>query len=309
MPEKVFLNDKLLDVEQAHLSPTDSGFLYGAGLFETMRSHNGVVFRLQDHLDRLCRSATALSINHSFDKEYLIEAVYSVLRANELTEARLRLTLTNGPIAETIEASEPTLLVTATRLQHYPPEFYRSGVIVALCPYRQNPTEPIAGHKTTNYYPRLLALTLARQKRAAEALWFTTDNRLAEGCVSNVFLVKDSILFTPPIGTPVLPGIARKTICEIAERLSIEMIEKDLHISDVLEADEIFLTNVVMEVMPVVGVERHNVGDAQVGPLTAKLREAFLKTIEEECEREASTPPADESQTPAAPPETEERQA
>jgi branched-chain amino acid aminotransferase len=216
MSEKVFLNDKLLDVEQAHISATDSGLLYGAGLFETMRSHNGAVFRLQDHLDRLCRSATALSINHGFDKEYLTEAVQSVLRANELAEARLRLTLTNGPIAETIDEHDPTLLITATRLQHYPPEYYRSGVMVALCPYRQNPTDPIASHKTTNYYPRLLALTLARQKRAAEALWFTTDNRLAEGCVSNVFLVKDSVLFTPPIGTPVLPGIARRTICEIA---------------------------------------------------------------------------------------------
>ncbi len=301
MPEKVFLNDKLVDVEQAHVSATDSGLLYGAGLFETMRSHNGVVFRLQDHLDRLCRSATALSINHSFEKEYLGEAVNSVLRANELTEARLRLTLTNGPIAETVEDSRPTLLVTATRLQHYPSEFYRSGVIVALCPYRQNPTDPIASHKTTNYYPRLMALTLARQKHATEALWFTTDNRLAEACVSNVFLVKDSVLFTPPVGTPVLPGIARKAVCEIAQQQSIELIEKDLHISDVLEADEIFLTNVIMEVLPVVGVERHNVGDAQVGPLTSRLREQFLRAIEAECQAVAS-------QTPATPSEAEERQ-
>ncbi|MBN1360158.1 MAG: aminotransferase class IV family protein [Sedimentisphaerales bacterium] len=302
MPEKVFLNDKLVDVEQARVAATDSGLLYGAGLFETMRSHNGVVFRLQDHLDRLCRSATALSINHSFEKEFLTEAVNRVLRANELAEARLRLTLTNGPIGETADEHEPTLLVTATRLQHYPPEFYRSGVTVALCPYRQNPTDPIASHKTTNYYPRLLALTLARQKRAAEALWFTTDNRLAEGCVSNVFLVKHSVLQTPPVGTPVLPGIARKTICEIAARQSIDLVEKDLHISDVLEADEIFLTNVIMEVLPVVAVERHNVGDAQVGPLTSRLREEFLRAIETECGGEPG-------ETPSTPKDTEERQA
>lgn len=300
MPEKLFLNDKLVDIEQAHLPVTDSGFLYGAGLFETMRSRNGVVFRLEDHLDRLCRSAAALTINHTFEKEFLAESVNSVLKANELTEARLRLTLTNGPIAETIEESEPTLLITATRLQHYPPEFYSSGVTVALCPYRQNPTDPLAGHKTTNYYLRLLALTLARQKRAAEALWFTTDSRLAEACVSNVFLVKDSVLFTPPLETPVLPGIARKTICEIAERQSIELVEKDLHISDVLEADEIFLTNVIMEVLPVVGVERHNVGDAQVGPLTTKLREEFLRRIETECQNGAGS-------TAEEPPEPEER--
>lgn len=286
MPEKVFLNDRLVDIEQAHVSVRDSGFLYGAGLFETMRSHNGVVFRLEDHLDRLLSSAAVLSINHAFDREFLTKAICEVLSANDLADARLRLTLTNGPIAETIEQAEPTLLVTATSLQRYPSEYYQTGIMVLLCPYRQNTTEPICGHKTTNYYPRLLALTLARQKGASEALWFTTDNRLAEGCISNVFLVKDSILSTPSLDTPVLAGVTRKTVCRIAGDESIELVEKDLHISDVLEADEIFLTNVVMEVLPVIRVERHAVGEGQVGPITMKLRERFLQTIEDECRRQ-----------------------
>ncbi len=287
MTEKVFLNHKLVDIEHAHVSVRDSGFLYGAGLFETMRSHNGTVFRLEDHLDRLLSSAEALSVNHAFDREFLRKAVYEVLGANELADARLRLTLTNGPITETIEQAEPTMLVTATHLQRYPSEYYRTGIIVVLCPYRQNTTEPICGHKTTNYYPRLLALTLARQKGAAEALWFTTDNRLAEGCISNVFLVKDSVLHTPSLETPVLAGIARKAVCEIADGESIEVAEKDLFISDVLEADEIFVTNVVMEVLPVVNVEKHTVGQGKVGPVTTKLHTRFLQTIEEECRRRA----------------------
>ncbi len=283
MPEKVFLNDKLIDVERAQVSVRDSGLLYGAGLFETMRSHNGIVFRLEDHLDRLLSSATALSIHHAYDRPFLRRAVDQVLGANGLADARLRLTLTNGPIAETVEQASPTLLITATNLQCYPSEYYQTGVLVVLCPYRQNTTEPICGHKTTNYYPRLLALTLARQKGAAESLWFTTDNRLAEGCISNVFLLKASVLYTPPLRTPVLAGIARKAICRIAKDESIELVEKDLHIADVLEADEIFLTNVVMEVLPVIGVERHTVGDGKVGPVTMRLREKYLQTIEEEC--------------------------
>lgn len=285
MAEKVFLNDRLVEVEQAHVSVRDSGLLYGAGLFETMRSHNGVVFRLEDHLDRLLTSAEALSIHHALDRKTLTEATYEVLAANQSGDARLRLTLTNGPIAETIEQAFPTLLITATRLQRYPSKYYQAGVMVVLCPYRQNTTEPICGHKTTNYYPRLLALTLARQKGATEALWFTTDNRLAEGCISNVFLVKDGVLYTPSLATPVLAGIARKAVGGIAGNESIELIEKDLHISDVLEADEIFLTNVVMEVMPVVAVERHAIGDGKVGPITVQLRERFLQTIEDECRR------------------------
>lgn len=283
MPEKVFLNDKLIDVERAQVSVRDSGLLYGAGLFETMRSHNGIVFRLEDHLDRLFRSATALSIRHTYDRPFLRRAIDQVLEANGLLNARLRLTLTNGPIAETVEQASPTLLITATNLQPYPSEYYQTGILVVLCPYRQNTTEPICGHKTTNYYPRLLALTLARQKRAAEALWFTTDNRLAEGCISNVFLLKDSVLYTPSLQTPVLAGIARKAVCGIAKDESINLVEKDLYIADVLEADEIFLTNVVMEVLPVIGVERHTVGDGRVGPITRRLREKYLQTIEEEC--------------------------
>ena len=251
-----------------------------------MRSHNRVVFRLEDHLDRLLASATALSIRHAFDRESLTKAIYEVLAANELIDARLRLTLTSGPVAETNERTEPTLLITATNLQGYPSEYYQTGVMVVLCPYRQNTTEPICGHKTTNYYPRLLALTLARQKGAAEALWFTTDNRLAEGCISNVFLVKDGALYTPSLATPVLAGIARKAVCQIAGDESIELIEKDLRISDMLEADEILLTNVVMEVLPVVAVERHTIGDGKVGPITMRLRERFLQTIEDECRRE-----------------------
>lgn len=285
MPDKVFLNDKLVDVKEASVPATDSGFLYGAGLFETMRSHNGVVFRLEDHLDRLFHSAAQLSINHDYDKEYLSKAVCELLGANDLTEARLRLTLTNGPIAKSVEGTQPTLLISATPLQLYPAEYYKTGVMVVLCPYRQNTTDPVCGHKTTNYYPRLLALTLARQKQAAEALWFTNDNRLAEGCVSNVFLLKNSVLHTPALGTPVLPGIARKAVCQIAERQSIALVEKDLHIDDVLEADEIFLTNVIMEVLPVIQVEKHTIGQGKVGAVTQELRRRFTEMIEEECRR------------------------
>ncbi|MBN2130622.1 MAG: aminotransferase class IV family protein [Sedimentisphaerales bacterium] len=285
MAEKVFLNDKLIDTEKASLPVTDSGFLYGAGLFETMRSCAGVVFCLEDHLDRLFASAASLAITPPYDKTYVSEAVDQVLRANELTDARLRLTLTGGPMMATKQQRHPTLLVTAAPWQPYPAEFYDAGVTVILCPYRQNDTEPTCGHKTTSYFPRLLALGLAQRNQAAEALWFTPDNRLAEGCVSNVFLVKDNTLCTPSVETPVLPGIARKTVCRIAGREAMALIEKDLYIADVLEADEVFLTNVVMEVLPVTNVEKHPVGSGKVGPVARMLRERFTETIEQQCRR------------------------
>jgi len=281
--EKVFLNDRVIDIDKARISVTDSGFLYGAGLFETMRSCSGVVFALTDHLDRLFFSAQALSINNPYTRKYISDAIYQLLQANKLTDARLRLTLTNGPMAESHEQRKSTLLITATKLQPYPPEYYKNGVTVVLCPFRQNPGEPIYGHKTINFYPRMMALNLAHQKRAAEALWFTIDNRLAEGCISNVFLVKDSALYTPPIRTPVLAGVARKTVCQIALKNSIKLVEKDLYINDLLEADEVFLTNVIMQVLPIIKVEQHTVGDGKVGPVTKKLQKYFDEFIKNEC--------------------------
>ena len=273
--EKIFLNDKIIDIDKACISAADSGFLYGAGLFETMRSYNGIVFALADHLDRLFFSAGALSIDISYTKEYTTDAINKVLQANKLTDARLRLTITGGPMSTSNDDRKPTLLITAAKLQPYPPEYYKKGVLVVLCPFRQNPDDPTCGHKTTSYYSRMIALRIAHQNRAAEALWFTTDNRLAEGCVSNVFLVKDSALYTPPLKTPVLAGIARKTICRLAMENSIKLIEKDLSIEDLLDADEIFLTNVIMQALPVVSVEKHIVGKGKVGPIAEELKEKY----------------------------------
>jgi len=286
MAEKVFLNDKLVAAERARVSVSDSGFLYGAGLFETMRACRGVVFALEDHLDRLFFSAKTLSINVGYDREYITDAIYKVLAANGLGDARMRLTATSGSMSESDDNRKSTLLITAARLIPYPDEYYQKGIMVVLCPYRQNPNDPTCGHKVTSYLSRMTGLSFAHGKRAAEALWFTVDNRLAEGCISNVFLVKDSALYTPPISTPVLAGVARKAVCRIAMDNSIELVEKDLYINDVLSADEIFLTNVIMQVMPVNSVEKHTIGDGKVGPTTKKLKECFDEFVESQCRKD-----------------------
>jgi len=281
--EKVFLNDGLIAPAEAGISVSDSGLLYGAGLFETMRSCGGVVFRLDDHLERLFSSAAALAINNTYEKEFITDAVYKTLEANELTDARLRLTLTGGSMSVTDEQAKSTLLITATGFQPYPKQYYEKGILVILSPFRQNTSDPTCGHKTLSYFSRMIALNLAHKKMAAEALWFTVDNRLAEGCISNVFLVKDSVLYTPTLATPVLAGVARKTVCEIAKENSIELVEKDLSIDDLLEAEEVFLTNVIMQVMPINNIEKHAVGEAKTGAVTRRLQELFNEAINNHC--------------------------
>ncbi|MCK5643369.1 MAG: aminotransferase class IV family protein [Gammaproteobacteria bacterium] len=274
---KVFLNGKIVDDDKAHISISDSGFLYGMGLFETMRAAGGKVFALDDHLDRLFASIAALGLKNVSDREYIVKAIDKTLKANKLKDARLRLTLTNGPVAA--ESENPTLLVTATDFQPYPPEYYKDGVRAVITDCRQNATEPTAGHKTTDLFSRLHVLNEAHKKKAAEALWFTTENILAEGCVSNVFLVKDGILQTPRLETPILPGITRKTILRIAPNEQLEVVEKDLTIQDVLAADEIFLTNVVMLVLPVIQVEARAIGDGKPGEITKKILAALQNEV------------------------------
>jgi D-amino acid aminotransferase len=275
---KVYLNGEILDSADAKISAGDSGLLYGTGLFETMRADGGKVFAIDDHMARLFASADAIGINNPYDIKYMTEAIYQTLKANELGDARLRLTLTGGTMAGG-QKPEPTLLITATSLEPYPAEYYQKGAAVVITDARQNITDPLCGHKTTNFFARLIVLQQARKKSAAEALWFTTDNFLAEGCISNVFLVKDSGLYTPKASTPVLPGIMRKTVCKIAGDEGIELTEKDLVISDLLGADEIFLTNVIMRILPVVLVEAHVVGDGKPGIVTKKLTELLTAKI------------------------------
>ena len=275
---KVFLNDRLVEAADAAIPHNDSGFLYGMGLFETMRCRGGKVFRLDDHLRRLFASAQVLSIHHAYDKAQIKDAISGLLEANGLSDARLRLTLTGGPPKADNE-THPTLLITATDFTPYPAEYHENGVRVVLTEARQNPADPLSGHKSTCYASRLLVLNTAHRKLAAEALWFTTDNRLAEGCISNVFLVKDGTVLTPGLSAGVLPGIARRTVCELASAAGVALEEKDLTVHDLLGADEVFVTNVVMMVLPVVAVEAHTVGAGKPGPVTERLLGMFNEYI------------------------------
>ena len=270
---KVYLNDSIVEAADAKIAADDCGFLYGQGLFETMRAVGGKVFRVDDHLERLLGSCEVLGIKISYDADTMKDAIDQVLKANELSDARVRLTVSGGPMSS--EYVVGTLLVTAVEFAAYPEEYYENGVIVTLCDYRQNTMDPLCGHKTTNYFARLMALQQGQAKKAAESLWFTTENKLAEGCVSNVFIVKNDTLFTPKLDTPVLPGIARKTVLEIAEKEGMALEEKDLFINDLLEADEVFVTNSIMTVLPVATVEAHTVADGKVGDITKYLLRCY----------------------------------
>ena len=293
MPD-VWLNGEFIDEAAASLPIRDTGLLHGIGVFTTMRASGGAVQRIGQHLRRLRDSCEALFIP-LLPKDSAIEAAATeLLQRNNCPDARLRITVTRGTTHNDPVHGlrvEPTTLLTAGPIEPYPQELYEKGMtVVALDEQKLNPYDIQAGHKTLDYFSRLTALREANRRGANEALWFNVHNYLQSGSISNVFLVKNGELHTPPTAvelrdkdvaaaTPypksnVLPGITRAAVLEAAEAKDIAVRRRGLSINDLLDADEVFLTNSVMGVMPVCRIERRVIGNEKPGPLTRVFAEA-----------------------------------
>jgi branched-subunit amino acid aminotransferase/4-amino-4-deoxychorismate lyase len=295
----VWLNGNFIDESSASIPLRDTGLLHGAGVFTTMRADGGRVFRLAQHLKRLRDSCAALFIPIPFDDETLASVVDELLTRNELVDARLRLTVTRGSAtADPLHGTrvEPNAFLTAAPLEQYPAEFYERGMTVRLVDdYKLNPYDVTAGHKTLNYFARLHALREAAGLGAGEAVWFDVHHYLQSGSVSNVFVVKDGELFTPP--TPrelrdelapgavpyakssVLPGVTRAAVIELARAARVDMHLAGIDVRGLLDADEVFLTNSVMRVMPVCRIERKPIGADKPGSVTTMLAERFDELV------------------------------
>lgn len=295
----VWINGNFIEESTASVSLRDTGLLYAAGAFTTMRSYDRKVYRLREHLARLRHSCEALFIPLQFKDDQLITAIHELQKKNELNDARLRLTVTRGMTEHDPlhgPRMTPTVFCTAAQVEPYPQEFYDRGITVTVVePYRVNPYDQQAGHKTLNYFSRLAALRSANGLGAAEALWFSTDRYLQSGSISNVFVVKDGVVTTPP--TPkdlhdkslaatipyprsaVLPGVTRGAVIELARAHGVELRIGAVDINQLLEADEVFVTNSMMLVMPVCRIERRAIGDDKPGPITRKLSDLLRDDI------------------------------
>jgi len=284
----VLLNGQFVEQTTASVSVFDAAFLHGVGLFETMRAEGGRVFKLEAHLSRLLHSAGKLLAPMERSALPTAERFEELLQRNGLRQARVRLTVTPGVTAESGDEGlpRPTVLVTAGPLGGFPAQTYRDGVAVMVARTRQAADDPLAGHKTTCYLPRLLALRAAHGAKCTETLFFNTRNELAEGAISNVFTVTGGQLRTPPLETPVLPGIARATVLELARELKVPVDDQTpLTIDNLLDADEVFLTNAIIQVLPVVRVEKHDIRQGRPGPVTQRLADAYRALSERSAAR------------------------
>ncbi|MFQ5996675.1 MAG: aminotransferase class IV [Dehalococcoidales bacterium] len=290
MEEIVYLNGSLIPRSQARVSAFDYGFLYGYGLFETMRAYHGTIFLLDRHLKRLLDSAAVIGLGEKLTGIDLAKACLDTLRANNLPDARLRLTVSRGEAGSFPGYSSdvrPTVLVTANAYSPPLAEVFRRGFKALLSSFSRDSQSPLSRLKSTNYLLSVLAKTEAEAAGFDEALLLNERGFIAEGSISNVFFVTRSGLVTPPLESGILPGITREVVMALADTLKIKVTETEVRLEDLGQFDEAFLTNSVMELMPLVEVGDKagkviTIGSGKPGKITQRLMTAYRETVERE---------------------------
>ena len=275
----VWVNGVLGVAEEAAISPFDHGMTVGNGVFETMVCESGRPFAFSRHYQRLLRSAETMGLRVRGQDE-LWEASLAVIRANNLeeTRTRLRITVTGGPAplgSERGEDTETTLVAAG------PTPSLGEFVDVAIVPYTRNETGALAGVKSTSYGENVLALAEAKAAGAGEAIFGNTKGQLCEGTGSNVFLVRDGEVVTPPLASGCLAGVTRALVLELCEREGISAAETDLPLEALRDAEEAFLTSTTRDVQPIRRVDSREL-PLVPGEVTAKLRRAFRAMAEAE---------------------------
>ena len=279
--KKIWINGKLVNFDRARVSVFDRGFMYGDGVFETMRSYAGRVFRLDQHLERLLRSLDTIRIKHKYSKRYLRGAIYKTLKINGLSSAYIKLAVTRGEGRFGISYKDvfsPNAVITAKDFEGYPGWMFDAGLSANITGV-QNEWSLISGIKTLNYLPYILARLNAKKRGFDESILMNTKGYITEGATSNIFIVKNNGLITPARSSGILPGITRGVIIEIAKRLKVRIKEKLVSRRELLGANEIFLTNSIAEILPVTKVDSKRIGRGAVGPITKLLHISYQKQV------------------------------
>ena len=282
----VYINGLFTPLKNAKVSILDRGFCYGDGLFETMRACKGNIFRSDHHLERLFRSLPLIFIDLPMTRQEVRAVLQETLNRNKFKNAIIRLTVTRGinePSFQIDPEVPPTLVVHARPHHPLPKAIYRNGVQITLLTLPA-PTLPGVnqGLKTCNYLSNILVREISQRQGSMEGIIVDPILGVTEGATSNLFIVKQGVLKTPAVNNSVLEGITRRVVLEIARDHKIPIEKGLLTAEDVLTADEVFITNSGIDIVPVVRVDNASIGNKKPGVLTRFILDEFLKSIEDD---------------------------
>jgi branched-chain amino acid aminotransferase len=277
----IYLNGILVDAQEAAIPVTDRAYLYGEGLFETMKATKGGIPFLPEHLDRFFSSFAVLDFEPNISKPELEHAVYQTLRQNHLQEAYLRIQLSrqNAAFGGLQAADRYHLLIVAQPLNHEMEEFRRKGMAAVQFSDSIVSSSPLNGVKSTNYAIKLRAKAYAKKQNAQEAVFADAQGHLVEGASSNLFIWNGHFWITPPLSSGALPGVMRRVLLSLMKAHGIPFKEQTIAPQDLAQAHEAILSNAIWEIMPLTRWEGQPIGTGQPSEKTHELQKWLADEI------------------------------
>ena len=286
MATTVVLDGHPLPLEEAVISVFDRGFLYGDSVYEVVRTYRGVPFEREAHLERLASSAARIGMELPVTQEVLAKEMELAHRHSGNPDSYVRVVVTRGSgkigLDPALAEGPRRVIIAQDVTQMVPPaSVYEDGVEVALVSVRRNLRSAIDPQaKTGNYLNSVMAIAEARTTGAYEAVMLDHQGFITEGSSSNVFVVIGGMVFTPPVGAGILMGVTRTAVLHVARSSGIRVLELPLPEQVFEEADEMFITSSIRELVPVVRVSGRTIGDGKPGAVTKRLRTLFAAHVE-----------------------------
>ncbi|HYI00795.1 aminotransferase class IV [Hyalangium sp.] len=277
----VYVNGAFVPPAQATVPAFDHGYLYGDGLFETLRTYGGVPLHLDEHLARLEAGLSELAIHGAPPARELRATVLETLARAQLPEAYLRITVTRGVSSRGLDPAgcdTPTVLIAALPLRTYPATHYTDGIAATVLWARPTQVHPPPTLKSTSYQHTVMARLALTRRGVQEGFFVDESGHLTEGTVSNVFAVTDGALMTPP-GNVCLPGITRAAVLAISRASGLRTVEEPLPARSLAEAEEVFITSSLAELVPVVRIDQIRIGAGRPGPVYQRLLDLYRQRI------------------------------
>lgn len=281
------VNGSVVPAEQARVSVLDNGFTFGDSVYETLRTYGGRPFHLDKHLRRLRRSAGRLAIEVPVPDAELATRLDAVLAAAGNAESYIRFIVSRGvgDISYHFERVQgPTIVIVVKPYETFPEAVYRDGIAVALVSVRRNHPQALdPAIKSCNLLNNVLATREAQAQGALEALLLNDRGDVAEGAGSNLFIVKDGAVITPPLAAGILAGITREVLLELLPGLGIPVLERAVSVADLLGADEAFVASTLKETAPIRSINGKPVGQGRPGPVSLRVLAAFREYAPRHC--------------------------
>jgi branched-chain amino acid aminotransferase len=283
----VYLDGEFLPLSEAKIPVLDHGLLYGDGIFEGIRAYNGAVFKLDEHLKRFASAAKAIHLKLPLSLAQIKEVVLKSCEKNNISDGYIRLVCTRGAdglgLYPNPSSHPPRLFCIAGQVALYPEEAYQKGLKVITSSYRRNKATIVDPQiKSLNYLNNILASIEAHRYEADEALMLNEEGLVTECTGDNIFMIKDGVIWTPPIYLGTLDGITRQAVIEIARSLGYTVKEEPFTHFNLLNCDEAFLTGTAAEIIALTVLDSQKIGDGTAGEITMKLLGAFREYTKKE---------------------------